>query len=70
MDRCYCDECGKLDRMRLQGIPGTYQMGLGCEAVQSAAPPAPAMPAAIAALLAPSADDLPLFIGSLEPTLF
>jgi hypothetical protein len=62
--RCYCAECEKLDRVRLQGIAGTYQMQLvECQAERLA--PAPPAPAPIA-----SADDLPLFIGSLEPTLF
>lgn len=69
MARCYCGECAKLDRMRLQGIPGAYQMRLG------AVPPVPAECAArvelpAAAVIAASVDDLPLFRGSLEPTLF
>jgi hypothetical protein len=64
--RCHCDECEKLDRKRYQGIAGTFQarleLGRGaCQARIAAPAPAP---------VAPSADDLPLFIGSLEPSLF
>lgn len=71
MIRCYCDECQKLDRKRYQGIPGTFQMRLCSDQAQSPAPPAPIEPPEhIARLLAPSADDLPLFVGSLEPSLF
>lgn len=66
MIRCYCDECEKLDRKRYQGIPGTFQARLeidrGTHQAPAAAPPAP--------IAAAAADDLPLFIGSLEPTLF
>lgn len=63
--RCYCAECAKLDRKRFQGIPGTYQMRLDSvppaerQAVRIEVPPQ-CLPA----------DSLPLFVGSLEPTLF
>lgn len=68
MERCYCDECAKLDRKRYQGIPGTFQARLfaGSHRYQAAPPleelePAPA-PIDVGAL--------PLFAGSLEPDLF
>jgi hypothetical protein len=68
-DRCHCAECTKLDRMRLQGIPGTYQMRL------DAVPPAEpglryVMENERAMADAKSCDTLPLFMGSLQPTLF
>lgn len=64
--RCYCAECATLDRKRLQGIPGTYQMRL------DAAPPASRCTAPVelpAPVIVTSVDELPLF-GGLEPALF
>lgn len=65
MERCYCAECAKGDRMRLQGIPGTFQARLfaGCHVARAAAalPDPPAPNVALGAL--------PLF-GGLEPDLF
>lgn len=65
LERCYCAECLKLDRRRLQGIAGTFQAKLfaGCNVVRRA-DPSPAPPAPIA-----DVGDLPLF-GGLEPSLF
>lgn len=66
MNRCYCDECRKLDRMRYQGIPGTFQIGLlGERRHEHLAPPPPPAPLAIAGVAG-----LPLFDGELEPVLF
>lgn len=56
--------------MPLQGIPNTYQIRLLGDVHQDAKPPLKAVPSEIARLLAPSADALPLFSGSLDPTLF
>lgn len=66
MIRCDCEDCRRGDRMRFQGIAGTFQARLFGAEHRSADPSPVPSSAPIAATVA----DLPLFIGSLEPTLF